>query len=71
MNSYDCLMPEENNQLLGYTIDKLIKAFNPYRKERMNKFHFYKLMNLLDYRLQKARYRYKITWLLVQIWFLY
>jgi hypothetical protein len=46
-------MPEEKNQLLGYTIDKLIKTFNPYRKERVNKFHFYKLMNLLDYRLQK------------------
>ncbi|AKB50491.1 hypothetical protein MSBRW_1238 [Methanosarcina barkeri str. Wiesmoor] len=39
--------------MLGYAVDRLIKAFNPYRKEVMNRYHFCKLMNLLDSRLQK------------------
>lgn len=45
-------MVEETNQLLGYTIDTLLKAFNPDRTPIMNRFHFFKLMNLLDHRLQ-------------------
>lgn len=43
----------EQNQLLGYTIEKLIKAFNPYRKEVMKRREFYKLMNLLDHSLKR------------------
>ena len=46
-------MAGEKNQLLGYTIDKFIKTFNPNRKPIMNKYHFCKLMNLLDYRLRR------------------
>lgn len=46
-------MVKETNQLLGYTIDKLLNAFNPNRKLIMNRSHFFKLMNLLDHRLQK------------------
>jgi hypothetical protein len=52
MGTYNSLMVEEKNQLLGYTIDKFLKVFNPNQKEMMNKFHFCKLMNLLDDRLQ-------------------
>ena len=52
MKYYSLPMVEEKNQLLGYTIDKLLQAFNPDRKPIMNRFHFFKLMNLLDHRLQ-------------------
>ncbi|MHC1757068.1 MAG: hypothetical protein AB9861_16835 [Methanosarcina sp.] len=53
-------MAEENNQLLGYAVDRLIKAFNPNRKETMNMYHFCKLMNLLDSRLQKQGINIKL-----------
>jgi hypothetical protein len=45
-------MVEEKNQLLGYAIDKLIKAFNPNRKGTMHKYELCKLMNLLEDRLK-------------------
>lgn len=43
----------ESNYTLDYSIDSLIKAFNPDHKSVMNKAHFFKLMNLLDTRLKK------------------
>lgn len=43
----------ESNYTLDYSIDSLIKAFNPYSKQVMNRAHFFKLMNLLDTRLKK------------------
>lgn len=42
----------EANYILDYSIDSLIKAFNPHCKQVMNKTHFFKLMNLLDTRLK-------------------
>lgn len=58
------MMEEEKNQLLGYAIDKLIKAFNPNRKGNMNLYHFCKLMNLLDSRLknQKIDMKFPCYW---------
>ena len=46
--------------MLGYAVDRLIKAFNPYRKNVMNKYHFCKLMNLLDSRLQNQGINIKL-----------
>lgn len=46
-------MIQESNQLLEYTIDKLLKTFNPNSKPIMKKSHFFKMMDLLDTRLQK------------------
>jgi hypothetical protein len=46
-------MEKEQNQLLEYTIDTLLKTFNPERKPIMKKSHFFKMMDLLDTRLQK------------------
>lgn len=43
----------ELNYELDYSIDSLIKAFNPDYKPVMNKAHFFKLMDLLDTRLKK------------------
>jgi len=45
-------MEKEPNFLLEYTIDSLLKTFNPDRKPIMKQSHFYKLMNLLDTRLK-------------------
>jgi hypothetical protein len=44
---------QKNNQLLEYTIDSLLRNFNPRRQQIMKKLHFFKLMNLLDIRLKK------------------
>ena len=46
-------MEKEPNFLLEYSIDSLLKTFNPDRKPIMKQSHFYKLMNLLDTRLKK------------------
>lgn len=46
-------MIQESNQLLEYTIDKLLRTFNPNSKPIMKKSHFFKMMDLLDTRLQK------------------
>jgi len=45
-------MNGDQNQLLEYTIDTLLKTFNPDRKPIMKKAHFYKMMDLLDARLR-------------------
>lgn len=45
----------ESNYTLDYSIDSLIKAFNPHCKQVMNKTHFFKLMNLLDTRLKTQK----------------
>ncbi|MDO9517177.1 MAG: hypothetical protein Q7J10_03905 [Methanosarcinaceae archaeon] len=41
-------MATEPNHLLEYSIDSLLKVFNPDRKPILYKYHFFKLMNLLD-----------------------
>jgi hypothetical protein len=46
-------MATKNNPLLEYSIDSLLKAFNPERKPVLKHSHFSKLMNLLDTRLRK------------------
>ncbi len=46
-------MATKNNPLLEYSIDSLLKAFNPERKPVVKQSHFSKLMNLLDTRLKK------------------
>lgn len=46
-------MGQDINQLLEYTIDTLLQTFNPQRKSIMKKAHFYKIMDILDTRLQK------------------
>lgn len=48
-------MGQDTNQLLEYTIDTLLKAFNPERKPIMKKAHFFKMMDILDTRLQKQK----------------
>lgn len=53
-------MAKEYNQLLGHTIDKLLITFNYNRKPIMNRFHFFKLMNLLDQRLSKQNIDIKL-----------
>lgn len=53
-------MAKEYNQLLGYTIDKLLQTFNYNRKPIMSRFHFFKLMNLLDQRLSKQNIDIKL-----------
>ncbi|WP_144414009.1 hypothetical protein [Methanosarcina barkeri] len=53
-------MEKEYNQLLGYTIDKLLQTFNYNRKPIMSRFHFFKLMNLLDQRLRKQNIDIKL-----------
>ena len=45
-------MDQDSNQLLEYTIDTLLKTFNPDCKPIMKKVHFYKMMDILDTRLQ-------------------
>lgn len=46
-------MVTKSNPLLEYSIDSLLKAFNPERKPVLKNYHFSKLMNLLDTRLKK------------------
>lgn len=46
-------MEQESNHLLEYTIDTLLKTFNPERKQTMNKAHFFKMMDIIDTNLQK------------------
>ena len=45
-------MATEQDHLLEYSIDSLLKAFNPDRKPILYKYHFFKLMNLLDVELK-------------------
>ena len=45
-------MATKPNLLLEYSIDSLLKTFNPDRKPILYKYHFFKLMNLLDTRLK-------------------
>ncbi len=45
-------MATKPNHLLEYSIDSLLKAFNPDRKPIFYKYHFFKFMNLLDLRLK-------------------
>lgn len=46
-------MKGSQDQSLEYTIDTLLKTFNPDRKPIMKKAHFYKMMDILDTRLRK------------------
>ena len=46
-------MGQDSNQLLEYTIDTLLKTFNPDCKPIMKKVHFYKMMDILDTRLKE------------------
>lgn len=46
-------MMQKSNILLEYTIDNLLKIFNPDRKPIMNRSHFFKMMDILDTNLQK------------------
>lgn len=53
-------MATKHNFLLEYAIDTLLKNFNPERKPVMAKYHFFKLMNLLDTRLKKQEVDIKL-----------
>ncbi len=44
---------QQSSQMLEYTVDSLLKSFNPESKPIMKKLHFFKLMDLLDTRLKK------------------
>ncbi len=44
---------QKNDQLLAYSIDSLLKNFNPESKPIIKKLHFFKLMGILDIRLKK------------------
>ena len=45
-------MVNEKNLLLEYTIDTLLNTFNPGRRPIMRRLHFYKMMDILDTKLQ-------------------
>jgi hypothetical protein len=52
INDYGCLMAG-NNRLLEYTIDTLLYTFNPENKPIVRKASFYKMMDILSFRLRK------------------
>lgn len=60
-------MNGEKNQLLEYTIDTLLKTFNPDRKPIMKKAHFYKMMDIVDTRLNQRGINLKYP----SYWYMY
>jgi len=64
MRCYSTPMAGEKNQLLEYTIDTLLKTFNPDRKPIMKRAHFYKMMDIVDTKLKKQKIdiRYPSYW---------
>ena len=54
------MMANQSDYSLEYSIDTLLKAFNPERKPIMPKSYFFKLMNLLDTRLKENKIDIKL-----------